>query len=362
MKKNMTISFIGGVLISAVALYFAFKNVPLAELFNYLASINYFWVLPAVLVAVFSFMLRAVRWQIILESTRRISFRRAFHPLMIGFMINCVLPGRLGEVARPVILQKEEKVPFATGLATVLAERVFDICFLILLFMLTAGGLKIDPDQYVAFGTYQLDKETLQTVFDTMLKLGAVLIAGIAIFSVGKARDLIYSAILFTPELLFFAGKRFKAAVRKKICEPVINILKNIAQGFALIRYPKKIILCAGFSALIWGLQACSYYLVSLGCPGINLTYFEITTMMVIICFVISLPSVPGWWGLWEAGGVFALSLFGISAKDAAGFTLANHAVQVIPVIIIGFISAMILSVNIRRMSFDGKEFENSGI
>ena len=361
MKKNMTISFIGGVVLSAGALYFAFKNVPIAELLNYLASINYFWVFPAVLVAVFSFMLRAVRWQIILESTRQISFRRVFHPMMIGFMINCVLPGRLGEVARPVILQKEEKIPFATGLATVVAERVFDICFLILLFMLTAGGLTINPDTHVAFGTYQLDKETLQTVFDTMLKLGAVLIAGIAIFSIGKARDLIYSAILLTPGLFFFAGTRFKAAVRKRICEPVINILKNIAQGFALIRYPKKIILCAGLSALIWGLQAGSYYLVSLGSPGINLTYIEITTVMVIICIFISLPSVPGWWGLWEAGGVFALSLFGISAKDAAGFTLANHAVQVIPVILIGFISAMILSVNIRRMSFEGKEFKDSG-
>jgi uncharacterized membrane protein YbhN (UPF0104 family) len=120
--------------------------------------------------------------------------------------------------------------------------------------------------------------------------------------------------------------------------------------------------MCTGLSALIWGLQACSYYLFSLGSPGINLTYTEITTVMVIICIFISLPSVPGWWGLWEAGGVFALSLFGISAKDALGFTLANHAIQVIPVILIGFISAMILSVNIRRMSFDGKEFEDSKI
>jgi hypothetical protein len=265
-------------------------------------------------------------------------------------------------VARPVILQKEEKVPFATGLATVVAERVFDICLLILLFMLTAGALKINPDQYVAFGTYQLNQETLQTVFDTMLKLGAVLMAGIAVFSIGKARNLIYSAILFTPELLFFARKQFKATVRKKFCEPVINILKNIAQGFALIRYPKKIFLCAGYSVLIWGLQAYSYYLFSLGSPGINLTYLEIITVMVIICFFISLPSVPGWWGLWEAGGVFALSLFGISAKDAAGFTLANHAIQVIPVILIGFVSAMILSVNIRRMSFESKEFKDSVI
>ncbi len=362
MKKNMTISFIGGVLLSAGALYFAFKNVPIAELLKYLVSINYFWVLPAVLVAVLSFMLRAVRWQIILESTRKINFWRAFHPLMIGFMINCVLPGRLGEVARPMILQKEEKVPFTTGLATVVAERIFDICLLILLFILTAGALKIDPDQYVAFGTYQLNKETLQTVFDTMLKLAAVLIAGIALFSIGRVRNLIYSTILLTPSLFFFAGERLKDAVRNKVCQPVINILKNIAQGFALIRYPKKIFLCAGYSVLIWGLQACSYYLFSLGSPGINLTYLELTTVMVIICIFISLPSVPGWWGLWEAGGVFALSLFGISAKDAAGFTLANHAIQVLPVILIGLVSAMILSVNIRRLSLEGKEFKDPGM
>jgi len=36
---------------------------------------------------------------------------------MIGFMINCILPGRVGEVARPIILKKKENVPFSTGLA-----------------------------------------------------------------------------------------------------------------------------------------------------------------------------------------------------------------------------------------------------
>lgn len=352
----MTISFIGGVLLSAVALYFAFKNVPISELLKYLASINYIWVLPAVLITVLSFMLRAVRWRIILETTHRVSILRAFHPLMIGFMINCVLPGRLGEVARPVILQKEEKVPFATGLATVVAERVFDTFFLILLFMLTAGALKISPDQQIVFGNYHLNKDTLQTIFDNLLMLGAVLVAGIALFSIEQVRESVYRLILSIPSLFFFAGKRFQAAFMKKICQPVVNTLKNVAQGFALIRYPKKILLCAAYSILIWGAQAGSYYLFSLGSPGINLTYLEITAVMVIICFFISLPSAPGFWGLWEAGGVFALSLFGVAAKDAAGYTLANHAIQVIPVILIGFASAMILSVNIYRMSYGNKE------
>ena len=67
---------------------------------------------------------------------------------------------------------------------------------------------------------------------------------------------------------------------------------------------------------------------------------------------------MPGWWGLWEAGGVFALSVFGISAKEAAGFTLANHAIQVFPVIIVGFGSAMILSVSIRQMSYESRKYQ----
>ena len=73
--------------------------------------------------------------------------------------------------------------------------------------------------------------------------------------------------------------------------------------------------------------------------------------VMVIICFFIALPSVPGFWGLWEAGGVFAMALFGVSSKDAAGFTLTNHAVQVFPVIIVGLMSAVYTGVDIRQVS-----------
>ena len=237
-------------------------------------------------------------------------------------------------------------------------ERVFDISILLLLFILTVGMLQIDPDQNVTFGTYQLNLETLQTVFNSLLKLGALLILGIALFSIGKFRKIIYTIILSAPELLFFAGAQFKSSVRTKVCDPLIGILKNIATGFILVRNPKKLLYCSVLSVIIWAMGAFSYYLFSLGCPGVNLTYLEIATVMVIICFFISLPSAPGFWGIWEAGGVFALSLFGVTAKEAAGFTLANHAIQVIPVIIAGFISAMLLSVNIRQMSFQGKELK----
>lgn len=352
-------SFIVGLLISAAALYFAFRNVPVRDLIKYLASINFIWILPSLVPVMISFYLRALRWQIILTSFRKITIWRALHPMMIGFMINCVLPGRLGEVARPIILHKKENVPFTTGLATVAAERVFDICLLLFLAIVTISAIQIRPDVNVAFGKYHLNRETLDIIFGGMLKLGVVLIAGIILVTIGKVRDFLYGIIRFLPNLVFFAGQDIKKAIQQKFCEPLIGIIENIARGFTLIRYPKKIIICSILSFLIWSLLALSYYIFSLGCPGIDLTFFELSAVMVIICFFIALPSVPGWWGLWEAAGVFAMSLFGVSSKEAAGFTLANHALQIFPVIIVGLASAMILSVNIRQMSFEGREYQH---
>ena len=90
-----------------------------------------------------------------------------------------------------------------------------------------------------------------------------------------------------------------------------------------------------------------------MGCPGVSLSLIEMTAIMVIICMFIALPSVPGYWGLWEAGGMFAMMLFGVSPREAAGFTLANHALQIFPVIVIGIISAVLTGVNIWRTSYN---------
>jgi len=244
----MTISFIAGLIISAAALYFAFRNVPVSHLFKYLTSINYLWVLPSLILVMLSFYLRAIRWQIILASTQKITIGRAFHPMMIGFMINCVLPGRLGEIARPIILQKKEKIPFTTGLATVAAERIFDICLLLLLFIVTISAIQIRPDVNIAFGKYHLNRATLDIIFGTMLKLGIVLIAGIILVSIGKVREFIYGIIRLLPNLLFFSGQHIKKTIQQKLCEPLIGIIENIARGFGMIRYPKKIFFCSIFA------------------------------------------------------------------------------------------------------------------
>ncbi|MDX1709086.1 MAG: lysylphosphatidylglycerol synthase transmembrane domain-containing protein [Desulfobacterales bacterium] len=358
MKNHLIISLVAGIALSLAALYFAFRNVPLNDLWDYLKSINYLWTIPAVILALFSFFIRAMRWQFILASSHSVGIWRAFHPMMIGFMINCILPGRLGEFARPVILQKNENVPFATGIATVAAERVFDVCALVMFAVVTLAAIDINPEIEIAFGDFTLNRATLEFVFNRVILMGILLICGIILISIPAIRRGIHRLILTIPSLAFNATESTKKKIRKRVCAPLIRFVDNIAMGFSLIKYPKKIMICAIYSILVWMIAALSYYVFSLGSPGVHISYTEMFAVMVIICLFIALPSVPGFWGLWEAGGVFAMSLFGISKNAAAGFTLANHGIQVFPVIIAGIISAIITGVNIWQVSYRKKSAE----
>ncbi|MDF1593970.1 MAG: lysylphosphatidylglycerol synthase transmembrane domain-containing protein [Desulfobacterales bacterium] len=353
MKKKLTLSLLLGAGVSAAALYFAFKNVPFKALVDYLAIINYWWVVPSVAVALLTFVIRAIRWQVILGGKAAgIGFWQAFHPMMIGFMINCILPGRAGEVARPIILSKKDKVPFTTGLATVAAERVFDIGLLIAFFAVVLANVRMDPDLMISYGKYRLNRGVLEMIAGGMLKASLVLVAGIVLLSLEKVQQWIKAAIYKIPSLLIGAGPDFKSKVREKLSLPLARLVENFAAGFGLIKRPLKIVICILLSFLVWYLSALSYYLMALGCPGINLTFLELSAVMIIVCFFIALPSVPGFWGIWEAGGVFALSLFGVPAKEAAGMTLVVHAISVFPVIIGGLISAVITGINIWRITY----------
>jgi len=357
MKKKIILSLLLGAIVSAVALYFAFRNVPFKELIGYLGTINYFWVGPSVAVALFTFVVRALRWQVILGGRAAgIGFKQAFHPLMIGFMINCILPGRAGEVARPIILSKKDKVPFTTGLATVAAERVFDIGLLITFFAVVLANVRIDPDLVISYGKYRLNRDVLEMIAGGMLKASLLLVAGIVLFSLQRVQKWIGAAIHKIPSLLIGAEPAFRSKVREKFCVPLVRLFENFAAGFGLIRHPLKIAICILLSFLIWYLSALSYYLMALGCPGIDLSLLELSAVMIMVCFFIALPSVPGFWGLWEAGGVFALSIFGVPAKEAAGMTLVMHAVSVFPVIIVGMISAVITGINIWRITYEKSE------
>jgi hypothetical protein len=355
MSKKIIISFLVGGLMSLATLYLAFRNVPLADLATYLGTIAYLWMIPAFAMVVLAFVLRVYRWRLILKSTLTIGFWQAFHPLMIGFMINCVLPGRVGELARPAIIKKKHGLPFSTGIATVAAERIFDMIVLIALLAAVFSSVTRRPDLDVAFGGWHLNSQALQSAVWAMIRIAVVLLVGLGVMAFSATRRWIVRAIEAFIGLISLAGPAVRSKA-ERVGHFFVGWVEGFAVGLSLVAHPRRALACLGLTILIWGVSAFSYYLFSLGCPGVHLSYIEIATVMVVVCLFIALPSVPGFWGLWEAGGVFALALFGVAAKDAAGFTLVNHAVQMFPVILLGFISALITSVNIWQLTYGTKK------
>jgi uncharacterized protein (TIRG00374 family) len=360
-NKKIILSLIAGLLLSGIALYVTFENIPLLELVAYLKTVNYWWVIPAVAIALVSFLIRVVRWQLLLNPVKKTGFWSAYHPLMIGFMVNCLLPGRVGELARPAVFYKKERVAFSKVLATVGAERVFDVLVLLLSFVIVLATIEISPTLDLTFGNYHLNKATLETTGITTLRFALGLIACIALMSVRRTRRFIKRIILSLPDLIFLAKSPFKEKIRMKFCVKLVQIIDNVATGFDLLKSPQQVALCLGLSFLVWAVAAVSYYVMTFGCPGIELSFLKMCATMVILCFFISLPSAPGFWGLWEAGGVFGLLIFGVSAKEAAGFTLANHVFQMVPVIIAGLISSIITGVNVVRVAYTNIEDRSSG-
>lgn len=355
MKKNIVLPMLLAAAVSVLAFYLALRNVPFSELWEYLGDINYWWVVPATAVILVTFLLRVVRWQAILSSNRKVDFKGAYHPLMIGFMINCIIPGRVGEVARPLILQRKEGIPFTSGLATVAAERLFDALFLITFLAVAVTFLPMDPGMDITFGGYHLREETLRALAGGAAKLSFVMIAFVILVSVEKTRGWIKGAAGRLPDLAFFASDELREKIERWISRPVQDIMDNVAGGFELVKRPRILVACIFLSAAIWSLQAFSYYLLTFGTPNVGLSYLEMFAVMVIICFFIALPSVPGYWGLWEAGGVFAMALFGIPAMEAAGFTLTNHVIQMLPVILAGLVSAVVTGAGLKRLAAAGE-------
>jgi uncharacterized protein (TIRG00374 family) len=353
MNAKLLMSLVLGALLSGLTLYLAFRNVPVDALLNYLGTINYWWIGPTVLLVLASFALRVVRWQIILRQAGAVTYWQAFHPLMIGFMMNCVLPGRIGEIARPVILKKNEKIPIATGLGTVAAERMFDFILLIGLLVVVSGTIAGRPDLTVECFGVRLTSQRLTAAAWMMVGSSMALLLFLSLIVVPGSRRLIKAVILLLAKPIS-SDRHSAGRMVRKLTEGFFNLIDNFAIGLMMVRNPKRLMSCVGLTILIWGLSTLIYPLFAFGCPGISLSITGWLTVMVVICFFIALPSVPGFWGLWEAAGVFALALFGVAEKDALGYTLVNHAVQILPVIAVGLISAWVTGVNIFRLSSSG--------
>ncbi len=355
-NRKILLSLMIGIVFSGAAVYISFRNVPIAELLDYIKTINFWWIIPSALIAQSTYLVRALRWKIILKPIKKIGFWHAFHPLVIGFTINCILPGRLGELARPAILYKRDKVDFSKVLATVAVERIFDIATLLCLFVLIMGSIEIDPSLSLSFNGHQINQATLLGIRSKTMVAGMVLLTLIFMFMLPVTRRALGRFISWLPKLLFFTSSHFRQRMSERLHSRSQAVLDNIALGFEVLKKPSKILACLGLSVVVWLMTFYAFYIFTFGCQGVKITFLQASASIIIMCFFIMLPSVPGYWGIWEVGGIYGLMIFGVPKTEAAGLTLTNHFLAIAPLIVIGIFSAWVTGVNLMQAGLHSRE------
>jgi len=91
-----------------------------------------------------SYWVRAVRWKYFLEPIKRASMWTLFAGQILGFS-SIYLIGRPGELVRPGYIARKEHVSFASQLAILLLERIYDTAAIILLFGLALYFQPLPP-------------------------------------------------------------------------------------------------------------------------------------------------------------------------------------------------------------------------
>ena len=120
-----------GLVISAVALVLALVGIDFRRLAETLAQAEYVYLIPATVGILLYLLVRGIRWRLLLD--QRVSLTRTFWVTNIGYLVSNVLPFRLGDPARAVVIGRSGEVSTAAALSTVVVERVLDMLMVVLI-------------------------------------------------------------------------------------------------------------------------------------------------------------------------------------------------------------------------------------
>jgi len=316
---------IAGVVVAIASLAFvwlAFRKIDFPQLAATLRQMQWLWILPFAGMTWLVFWWRAVRWRLLLLPTKDLTSWQLFGPTMVGFGFNSIFPARAGEFARPLALSKSCGVPYATGLSSVVVERILDALALLGLFAALPFFFEFKGDFSYQYGDILITPATLTKVARSTSFLVVLLMAGaIAMISL-KFQQLVLAVLAWMPLL----PARFKAKIE--------GLFLAAADGFVALRRPKLLVPIVLHTVAIWALCALSFQVMSFAVDGLHMSVVHGFVFLVVTAMLVAIPSVPGYWGLYEIGGLLALILCGLAANTpeghakAMGFTLVVHFVQ----------------------------------
>jgi glycosyltransferase 2 family protein len=312
---------IPGYAIAALCLVWVFHDIRFHELIGSLKTINWWWIVGAVVFDTLSYVCQGIRWSLLLHPIGRISTLRSTQAIYAGLFVNEILPMRVGEVLRTYLASRWASVGFAAVIPSILVERFFDAIWLALAFGLTV--------LIVPLPKYLVKAEEI---------LGFAALAATALF--------IY---------LVFRKQRSDAEPRKnsarsrRLFRWLSDILDKMTGGIRDIGRSRFLYSSFAVSLFLLLGQVLAYYWVMLA-YGLNLSFWHGAAIFLIVHIGTAIPSAPSNVGTYQFFTVVGLTLFGIDKTLATGFSVVVFLILTIPLWAIGLLAFGRLGLSLKKV------------
>ena len=306
MRKN--VQLILGLVVSLVALALAFRGADLGAIAGALRKANYFVLAVGVCFYVLGYFFRALSWRVLLGG--RLPFWRVFEALNEGYLLNNLLPFRLGEFGRAYLVSRRNNLPALEALSSIVVERVIDLLMVMVLL--------------VSFLPLIIGLDWARASVVPSIALGFVAIAVLIVIARNQevAAGLV-GRVLRWLHLRWLDPDRWQARAA------------SFLEGLSSLRDPRRALQAAFWSAMAWGTAGVGgWFLLNAFLPGATLTMAFVTLMLVGIGGAV--PSAPGSAGVFEFVAVQSLQIFHVDNNVALSFALTLHAISFLSAVIMG--------------------------
>lgn len=279
---------------SLLCFWLAFRSVPVGDVLHVVAGAHFLLLLAAFVVLFLAVVARAWRWVVVLHTEAALV--DSFWAQGVGFLFTNVLPFRVGEPARVLVMSERCGLPVMQVAASAIVERLLDAATNVLVLVLVLPWMQVSPLMRragMAFGG---------------LALTGLLILLLVVRFRQPSERLVQALCAYVP---FLPAKR------------IVTWWRELVSGFLPLTRGRVALQTIAGSLVAWALSLAMFWCV-LRAFHASGTLVEAAFMMVALSFAVSVPSSPGFVGVFQLIGQQALVLpFGAKYDAASALAIA---------------------------------------
>jgi uncharacterized protein (TIRG00374 family) len=309
--------------LGALAVWYCINSIKDFDQFiMHLKSVNYFYVILSVAVGFIALIVRARRWNILINTLgHKPSVYDTYNAVVTGYIANLAVP-RIGELTRCATLYKTNGIPVNSLFGTVVTERIIDM---LSLFVITLMTFFIRMDLFSKFVN-----ERIVTSWQPVV---ANLSSTTILFVIVAVTVLIVAAYIV-----------FKRLMKRPSTHKFKTMLVGLADGLKSVFKMDKKIHFIVYTIAIWTCYWLSSYLIMIALPATSMLTAADGLLLLVLGSLGWIVPVPGGFGTFHTLVAWGVMLFGISFETGLMFATISHETQLIVMVFFGLIALISVS------------------